>query len=50
MANETGAIRHPLDPLTAGEVEETTRILSCTGYLAYLFGKSHSKSNKACLH
>ncbi len=33
--NETGApqqaVRHPLDPLTAGEVEETTRILSASG-------------------
>ena len=35
--NETSvqqqAIRHPLDPLTAGEVEETTRILSASGRL-----------------
>jgi len=33
--NETGApqpvVRHPLDPLTAGEVEETTRILRASG-------------------
>ena len=33
--NETGApqqaVRHPLDPLTAGEVEETTRVLSASG-------------------
>ncbi len=25
------ATRHPLDPLTAGEVEETTRILNASG-------------------
>ena len=33
--NETGApqqaARHPLDPLMAGEVEETTRVLSASG-------------------
>src|SRR5216684_9153859 len=33
--NETGApqpvVRHPLDPLTAGEVEKTTRILKASG-------------------
>lgn len=31
VENETGAIRHPLDPLTAGEVAETTRILGASG-------------------
>src|SRR5260370_12762532 len=29
--HETGTVRHPLDPLTAGEVEETTRILRASG-------------------
>src|SRR6266478_3493859 len=31
--HEAGASRHPLDPLTAGEVEATTRILRASGRL-----------------
>ncbi len=38
VENESGAlqqaVRHPLDPLTAGEVEKTTRVLSASGRIS----------------